>query len=99
MRRTHALILLTNWRRATLGFVLRSSRLPTQVYEGISDYDSRGNAVRRKALMSKQPTIAEHLKASGVSRRSFLQLCSVLMAGIVSKVAGVYALMRTSSSM
>ena len=30
--------------------------------------------------MSKQPTIAEHLKASGVSRRSFLQLCSVLMA-------------------
>ena len=30
--------------------------------------------------MSKHPTIAEHLKASGVSRRSFLQLCSVLMA-------------------
>ncbi len=30
--------------------------------------------------MSKQLTIAEHLKASGVSRRSFLQLCSVLMA-------------------
>ncbi len=30
--------------------------------------------------MSKHPTIAEHLEASGVSRRSFLQLCSVLMA-------------------
>jgi hydrogenase small subunit len=29
--------------------------------------------------MSKHPTIAEHLKASGVSRRSFLQLCSTLM--------------------
>lgn len=29
--------------------------------------------------MSKQPTIAEHLEASGVSRRSFLQLCSMLM--------------------
>jgi hydrogenase small subunit len=30
--------------------------------------------------MSKHPTIAEHLEASGVSRRSFLQLCSILMA-------------------
>jgi hydrogenase small subunit len=30
--------------------------------------------------MSKHPTIAEHLKASGVSRRSFLQLCGTLMA-------------------
>jgi Ni,Fe-hydrogenase I small subunit len=30
--------------------------------------------------MSKQPTIAEHLKADGVSRRSFIQLCSMLMA-------------------
>jgi hydrogenase small subunit len=30
--------------------------------------------------MSKHPTIAEHLEASGVSRRSFMQLCSVLMA-------------------
>lgn len=30
--------------------------------------------------MSKQLTIAEHLQASGVSRRSFLQLCSTLMA-------------------
>jgi hydrogenase small subunit len=30
--------------------------------------------------MSKHPTIAEHLQASGVSRRSFLQFCSVLMA-------------------
>lgn len=30
--------------------------------------------------MSKHPTIAEHLKASGVSRRSFIQLCSALMA-------------------
>src|SRR5579872_4647789 len=30
--------------------------------------------------MSKHPTIAEHLKASGVSRRSFLQLCGMLMA-------------------
>ena len=30
--------------------------------------------------MSKQPTIAEHLKAIGVSRRSFIQLCGVLMA-------------------
>ena len=30
--------------------------------------------------MSKHPTIAEHLKASGVSRRSFIQLCSILMA-------------------
>jgi len=29
--------------------------------------------------MSKHITIAEHLKASGVSRRSFLQLCSTLM--------------------
>ncbi len=29
--------------------------------------------------MSKHPTIAEHLAASGVSRRSFIQLCSVLM--------------------
>jgi hydrogenase small subunit len=29
--------------------------------------------------MSKQLTIAEHLQASGVSRRSFLQLCSTLM--------------------
>ena len=30
--------------------------------------------------MSKHLTIAENLEASGVSRRSFLQLCSVLMA-------------------
>jgi hydrogenase small subunit len=30
--------------------------------------------------MSKHPTIAEHLEASGVSRRSFIQLCSMLMA-------------------
>ena len=30
--------------------------------------------------MSKHPTIAEHLEASGVSRRSFLQLCGMLMA-------------------
>lgn len=30
--------------------------------------------------MSKHPTIAEHLDASGVSRRSFIQLCSILMA-------------------
>jgi len=30
--------------------------------------------------MSKPPTIAEHLKACGVSRRSFLQLCATLMA-------------------
>ena len=30
--------------------------------------------------MSKHPTIAEHLEASGVSRRNFIQLCSVLMA-------------------
>ena len=29
--------------------------------------------------MSKHPTIAQHLEASGVSRRSFLQLCSALM--------------------
>jgi hydrogenase small subunit len=29
--------------------------------------------------MSKHPTIAEHLAASGVSRRSFIQLCSMLM--------------------
>ncbi|MGA9805258.1 MAG: hydrogenase small subunit [Terriglobales bacterium] len=29
--------------------------------------------------MSKHPTIAEHLEASGVSRRSFIQLCSKLM--------------------
>jgi hydrogenase small subunit len=29
--------------------------------------------------MSKNPTIAEHLKASGVSRRNFLELCSVMM--------------------
>jgi len=29
--------------------------------------------------MSKNPTIAEHLQASGVSRRSFLQLCGMLM--------------------
>ncbi len=29
--------------------------------------------------MCKHPTIAEHLEASGVSRRSFMQLCSVLM--------------------
>src|SRR5579871_1787218 len=29
--------------------------------------------------MSKQPTIAEHLKACGVSRRNFLQLCGTLM--------------------
>src|SRR5271165_6415673 len=29
--------------------------------------------------MSMHPTIAEHLEASGVSRRSFLQLCSMLM--------------------
>jgi hydrogenase small subunit len=30
--------------------------------------------------MSKKPTIEEHLKASGVSRRSFLQLCGTLIA-------------------
>ncbi len=30
--------------------------------------------------MLKQPTIAEHLKATGVSRRSFVQLCGMLMA-------------------
>ncbi|MGD0268544.1 MAG: hydrogenase small subunit [Candidatus Sulfotelmatobacter sp.] len=30
--------------------------------------------------MSKHPTIEEHLKASGVSRRNFLQLCSMVMA-------------------
>ncbi|MBZ5663120.1 MAG: hydrogenase small subunit [Acidobacteriia bacterium] len=30
--------------------------------------------------MSKQPTIAEHLKACGVSRRSFIQLCGMVMA-------------------
>jgi hydrogenase large subunit len=30
--------------------------------------------------MSKHPTIAEYLEASGVSRRSFLQLCGMLMA-------------------
>jgi hydrogenase small subunit len=36
--------------------------------------------VLKKAQMTKHPTIAEHLKASGVSRRSFIQLCSVLMA-------------------
>ena len=30
--------------------------------------------------MSKHPTIEEHLKASGVSRRSFMQLCGMLMA-------------------
>src|SRR5271166_1533603 len=30
--------------------------------------------------MSKHPTIAEHMEASGVSRRSFIQLCSMLMA-------------------
>jgi hydrogenase small subunit len=30
--------------------------------------------------MSKHPTIEEHLKASGVSRRSFVQLCGMLMA-------------------
>jgi hydrogenase small subunit len=30
--------------------------------------------------MSNRPTIAEHLKATGVSRRSFVQLCSMLMA-------------------
>ena len=30
--------------------------------------------------MSKHPTIAEHLEATGVSRRSFVQLCSMLMA-------------------
>ncbi|MGD0211705.1 MAG: hydrogenase small subunit [Terriglobales bacterium] len=30
--------------------------------------------------MSKHPTIEEHLEALGVSRRSFIQLCSVLMA-------------------
>jgi hydrogenase small subunit len=30
--------------------------------------------------MSKQPTIAEHLEATGVSRRNFVQLCSMLMA-------------------
>jgi len=30
--------------------------------------------------MSNHPTIAEHLKASGVSRRSFIQLCGALMA-------------------
>jgi hydrogenase small subunit len=30
--------------------------------------------------MSKHPTIAEHLEATGVSRRNFVQLCSMLMA-------------------
>ncbi|MGA2415518.1 MAG: hydrogenase small subunit [Candidatus Sulfotelmatobacter sp.] len=30
--------------------------------------------------MSHHPTIAEHMQASGVSRRSFIQLCSLLMA-------------------
>jgi hydrogenase small subunit len=30
--------------------------------------------------MSKHPTIEEHLKACGVSRRSFMQLCGTLMA-------------------
>ncbi len=30
--------------------------------------------------MSKHPTIEEHLKASGVSRRNFIQLCATLMA-------------------
>jgi hydrogenase small subunit len=30
--------------------------------------------------MSKHPTIAEHLEASGVSRRNFIQLCGMLMA-------------------
>ena len=30
--------------------------------------------------MSKHPTIEEHLEAAGVSRRSFLQLCGVLIA-------------------
>jgi hydrogenase small subunit len=30
--------------------------------------------------MLKQPTIAEHLKATGVSRRSFVQLCGMLIA-------------------
>ncbi len=30
--------------------------------------------------MSKHPTIAEHLKASGVSRRNFVQLCGMLIA-------------------
>ena len=30
--------------------------------------------------MSNKPTIEEHLKASGVSRRSFIQLCGALMA-------------------
>src|SRR5450631_854244 len=30
--------------------------------------------------MSNHPTIEEHLKATGVSRRSFVQLCSMLMA-------------------
>lgn len=29
--------------------------------------------------MSKHPTIAEHLEATGVSRRSFVQLCGMLM--------------------
>ncbi len=39
-----------------------------------------GNACAEEgAKMSKQPTIAEHLEASGVSRRSFIQLCSMLM--------------------
>ena len=30
--------------------------------------------------MSKHPTIAEHLEASGVSRRNFVQLCAMVMA-------------------
>ncbi|WP_148210217.1 hydrogenase small subunit [Candidatus Korobacter versatilis] len=30
--------------------------------------------------MSKKPTIEEHLKATGVTRRSFVQLCGMLMA-------------------
>lgn len=37
--------------------------------------------------MSKQPTVAEHLKAAGVSRRSFIQLCGMLMASAPAGLA------------
>jgi hydrogenase small subunit len=37
--------------------------------------------------MSKQATIAEHLKACGVSRRSFLQLCGTLMVAAPAGLA------------
>ena len=43
---------------------------------------ARNSRLRRagRVSLSKPPTIAEHLKACGVSRRSFLQLCATLMA-------------------